>query len=240
MNTKEVLFFIPLYNEEKYIAGVLRDIRKYSKNDILIINDGSKDSSRVTIEKISRELPGNLYLINHENNEGYGKTLIDGFDYSVQENYRFILTIDGDGQHEPENIPHFINIMKNSSIDILSGSRYLDPGKMANKPPRDRYRINSKITNLLNRITGYQLTDSFCGFKIYRVDALKKLKLTEKGYGLPLQLLIQAYKNNLKIKELPIELIYTDEKRTFGPVLDDSRERLHYYLKIIRKELKKI
>ena len=239
MATKEVLFFIPLYNEERYIAGVLRDIRKYSKNDTLIINDGSNDSSRMIIEKISQELPGNLYLINHQNNEGYGKTLTDGFNYSIQNNYRFILTIDGDGQHEPENIDCFIKAMKNSTMDIISGSRYLDPGKMATDPPRDRYHINHTITRIINKITGYQLTDSFCGFKIYRVNALKKLRLTENGYGLPLQLLIQAYKSSLKIKELPIELIYTDEKRTFGPVLDDRKKRLHYYMEIIRRELKK-
>lgn len=145
------------------------------------------------IENISRELPGNLYLINHENNKGYGKTLINGFDYSIRNNYRFILTIDGDGQHEPENIPHFFSVIEDSLIDILSGSRYLDPEKIASKPPWHRYYVNHKITKVLNRITGYHLTDSFFGFKIHRVDALKKSNLTEKGYGLPLQLFTPAF-----------------------------------------------
>jgi len=238
MAQKRILFFIPLYNEEKYIEKVLQDIRKYSEEDILVFNDGSTDSSQSIIRNISRELVGNIFYSKHKNNEGYGKTLIDGFNYAIQNDYQLILTIDGDGQHEPDNIPHFINVMRNSTTDIISGSRYLNPDLIISKPPPERLKMNREITKIINRITGYQLTDTFCGFKIYRIISLKKLNLTEKGYGLPLQLFIQAHKNNLKVEELPIELIYTDEKRTFGPVLDNAGIRMQYYMKIIDKELK--
>jgi len=71
------------------------------------------------------------------------------------------------------------------------------------------------------------------------VESLKKLKLTEKGYGLPLQFWIQAYKNNLTIKELPVSIIYKDKNRTFGNYLDDPKKRLDYYQKIIDSEVKK-
>ncbi|GAG20438.1 unnamed protein product, partial [marine sediment metagenome] len=84
-----------------------------------------------------------------------------------------------------------------------------------------------------------EITDSFCGFKVYRMEGLKKLELTEKGYGFPLQLWVQAYKNNLTVKELPVSMIYKDKGRTFGNYLDNPEKRLAYYQKIIDSEVKK-
>jgi len=234
---QDILIFIPVYNEEKNIEKVIDDIRKYSKSDILIINDGSTDSSDSIIKNISEKNNGNLFYINHHTNEGYGKKLINGFNFSIKNNYKYIITIDGDGQHEPENIPNFVNTIKKNNIDILSGSRYLDPKMMLSTPPPNRQKVNHRITKILSAITDYDLTDSFCGFKIYSVSALKKLKLTEKGFGLPLQLILQAHKQKLILKEMPIELIYTDEKRTFGVILNNTLKRFSYYIKIIRKEI---
>ena len=98
---KEIVFSIPIYNEEKSIENVLREIRKYSEDDIVIINDGSLDSSQSVIDAVAKELPGNINIINHKNNMGYGQSLIDGFNYSIENNYQFVITMDSDGQHEP-------------------------------------------------------------------------------------------------------------------------------------------
>jgi len=73
------------------------------------------------------------------------------------------------------------------------------------------------------------LTDAFCGFKCYRVDALKHLHITEPGYAMPLEVWVQASQAGLKVIELPVPLIYLDEKRSFGGVLDDAQTRLEYY-----------
>jgi len=133
----------------------------------------------------------------------------------------------------------FVSSISKEKFDIVSGSRYLSFQKQMDAPPKERYAINRKITGLINEITGYGLTDSFCRFKVYRMEGLKKLELTEKGYGLPLQLWIQAYKNNLNVKELPVRMIYKDKNRTFGNYLDDPKKRLDYYQKIIDSEVKK-
>ncbi|GAH96296.1 unnamed protein product [marine sediment metagenome] len=147
--------------------------------------------------------------------------------------------MDCDEQHEPELIPQFFKEITTEKFDIVSGSRYLSPQRQTDSPPKDRYLINHQITKLINHITNFGLTDSFCGFKIYRVESLKKLELTEKGYGLPLQLWVQAYKNNLTVKELPVSMIYKDKNRTFGNYLDNPETRLKYYQKIIDNEVKK-
>jgi len=214
----ESLILIPIYNEQKHIFNVLREVRKYSTENLLVVNDGSTDESRDIVEEIAScaKLKRKVIIINHTENEGYGKSLIEGINFARDNNYRYLLTLD---------------------CDIISGSRYLSFQKQIDAPPEDRYTINRKITGLINEITGYGITDSFCGFKVYRMEGLKKLELTEKGYGLPLQLWIQAYKNNLTVKELPVSTIYKDKNRTFGNYLDNPKKRLAYYQKIIDSEV---
>jgi len=237
----ESLILVPIYNEQKHIFNVLREVRKYSPEDLLVVNDGSTDESKEIVEEIAScaKLKGKLIIINHLENEGYGKSLIDGINFARDNNYRYLLTLDCDEQHEPELIPQFLKEIKKGNFEIISGSRYLSLQKQIDAPPEDRYTINRKITGLISEITGYALTDSFCGFKAYRMESLKKLELTENGYGLPLQLWIQAYKNNLTVKELPVSLIYKNKDRTFGNYLNDPKKRLAYYQKIIDSEVKK-
>lgn len=237
------LIIIPVFNEEKHIEGVIKKVRENSDSDILIINDGSTDKSLEIINSITPPLNirggwGELKIITHAENQGYGKSLIDGFNFAISNNYRLAVTMDCDEQHEPHMVSTFLEEVKN--FDIVSGSRYLKEYSTNNPPPLDRKKINEKITKIINRITNYNLTDSFCGFKAYKVDSLKKLKLTEWGYGMPLQLWIQAWQKNLSIKELPVERIYKNLGRSFGAELDDPEKRLAYYKRIIETEINKL
>lgn len=226
------LVIIPVFNEEQHIRGVLEKVRENTDSDILVINDGSTDKSHKILNSIGNEIK----LINHTENQGYGKSLIDGFNFAISNNYQLAVTIDCDEQHEPHLVSTFIEEINN--YDIVSGSRYLREYSTNNLPPLDRKQINDEITKIINRITGYNLTDSFCGFKAYNVDSLKKLKLTEWGYGMPLQLWIQSWQKNLSIKELPVGRIYKNLGRSFGAELDDPKKRLAYYKRVIEKELK--
>jgi len=99
--------------------------------------------------------------------------------------------------------------------------------------PHDRQQINRIITQELNARFGLNLTDAFCGFKAYRVEALSTLCITEKGWGMPLQLWAQAARRGLRIKEVGVPRLYLDASRAFGGVLDDAEERLAYYRRII-------
>ena len=224
------LVVIPIYNESKYLDGVIEEVKKHicDKTDILAIDDGSTDETRRILEKIS-----GIKMMKHEKNEGYGKTLIDGFDYAIKSGYKNVITIDCDRQHEPHLIQEFCKHL--DGFDIISGSRYLKPSN--EKPPRERFEINQKITKIINEITGYGLTDAFCGFKAYRVEKLKCLKLTESNYGMPLQLWIQAFRNGLRVKEIPVGLVYFDHCRNFPGKLREAEWRYKYYLEIIEKEM---
>ncbi len=226
MNT---LIALPAYNEKKDIGYIISQIKKY-KLDILVVDDGSTDGTQRRLSEID-----NIEIITHEDNLGYGYSIIDAFKYGISNGYDYIITMDCDGQHIPDEIPIFIKQVP--SYDIVTGSRYLSPNMSKQKPPSDRYKINMEITRILNRITNFNLTDSFCGFKAYKVNALKKMNLTENGYGMPLQLWIQAWKLDLHIKEIPVKLIYNNLSKSFGGELDKPVIRLRYYKEVIRREI---
>jgi glycosyltransferase involved in cell wall biosynthesis len=217
---------IPVYNEERTLQKVLHKVRRYSQ-DILVVNDGSTDH---TAELLSRE--ANLNVISHPRNRGYGAALVSAFDYAVQGEYDVLVTMDCDGQHEPARIPVLLEAIHDA--DIVSGSRYLRDFRQTALPtPADRRYINQTITAELNQAFGLHLTDAFCGFKAYRRSALTQLHITEAGWGMPLQLWVQAAQAGLRIKEIGVPRIYLDPNRAFGGMLDDAEQRLAYYRKII-------
>ena len=142
-----------------------------------------------------------------------------------------LVTIDCDGQHEPQLIPDFVAAA--GRAQIVSGSRYLRHFRQDTQAPQDRRRINRQITEELNQRFGLKLTDAFCGFKAYRREALERLRITETGWGMPLQLWVQAARLELRVKEIAVPRVYLDPNRAFGGVLDNAEERLAYYHRIM-------
>ncbi|MCF6148277.1 MAG: glycosyltransferase family 2 protein [Candidatus Kuenenia sp.] len=224
------LVAIPVFNESD-VYDIIRRVKKFAV-DVLVLDDGSTYDVVHSLKDIH-----DLYVIKHQKNLGYGKTIIDAFNFAIDNNYDYLITIDADGQHEPEEIPLFLNKIPFHDYDILSGSRYLLPVNIDQEVPHDRYRINMEITQILNDITGFQLTDAFCGFKAYKVEKLRDLILTEHGYGMPVQLWIQAWKMGLEVRELPVKLIYKDLTKRFHGNLENAKTRLEYYKNIIKTEL---
>jgi glycosyltransferase involved in cell wall biosynthesis len=220
---------IPVYNEAKHLQTVLREVRRTSP-DILVVNDGSTDG---TTELLARE-PG-LRLVTHPHNRGYGAALASSFTYAVEQDYDVLVTMDCDGQHEPARIPVLLEAIHDA--DIVSGSRYLRDFRQDSAPPQDRRQINRVVTAELNDLLGLSLTDAFCGFKAYRREALDRLSITETGWGMPLQLWVQAARAGLRIKEVGVPRVYLDPNRAFGGVLDDATERLAYYRRVIADAL---
>jgi glycosyltransferase involved in cell wall biosynthesis len=229
---RNVLVALPVFNESAHADEVLVAIRRYAQN-VLVVNDGSTDGT-------ARVLRSHTYLrvITHRTNVGYGRSLIDAFDYAQKHGFTWVITIDCDRQHEPCRIPLFYCAIERNTWDIISGSRYLRNGDSHMTPaPPERTAINRTVAALLNRHLSMSLTDAFCGFKAYRVRAISKLVLDEPGYGLPLQLWVQASRTRLSIREVPVPLIYHDPRRTFAGELEDPRTRLQYYCAVIGREL---
>jgi dolichol-phosphate mannosyltransferase len=225
----KLLTAIPVYNEERHLDAVLHEVRRYSP-EILVINDGSTDH---TGELLARW--PDLSVITHPHNRGYGAALISAFAHAVERGVDVLVTMDCDGQHEPARIPVLLEAIHDA--DIVSGSRYLRDFRQDTAPPRDRREINRAVTSELNELLGLNLTDAFCGFKAYRAEALAKLHITETGWGMPLQLWVQAARLGLRVKEVGVPRLYLDPTRAFGGMLNDAAERLAYYRRVIHDAL---
>ncbi|MFL2870159.1 MAG: glycosyltransferase family 2 protein [Pirellulaceae bacterium] len=228
MNLKS-LTALPVFNEVQYVDEVLDQVKQYSEH-VLVVDDGSTDG---TAEKLASR--SDVTVICHEENQGYGAALRTAFQYASDNDFEIVVTIDCDGQHEPQRIPLFVQACQD--VDIVSGSRYLKVFDGDSVPPETRRAINMQVAAEIQRRLGIRLTDAFCGFKAYRVSALNKLDLAENGYAMPLELWAQAAANKLDIIELPVPLIYLDESRSFGGVLDDAHTRLEYYHLVLDRSI---
>lgn len=234
-----VLLAIPAYNEESTIARVIEAALPHLRTvlrDILVVDDASTDGTRDILPHLPVE------VLRHARNRGYGRSLIDAFGIAIRERFDWVITMDADGQHEASWLPTFVHATTGQDADVISGSRYLRT-HAGDEPPPDRLRINKLLTRELNdRLSGCfgtTITDAFCGFKAYRVQALRRLRLSEQGYAFPMQLWVQAAAMGLRVRELPVRRIYTGAPRSFGHGLDEPNHRLSVYRDVMHRELRK-
>jgi dolichol-phosphate mannosyltransferase len=226
------LIAIPVYNEEKYVQRVLTKVLQYA-DDVLVIDDGSTDSTVAMLPKFPVD------VIRHGRNRGYGRSMRDAFLWAQTHAYDWVITMDCDEQHEPASIPEFLEAARGNRADVVSGSRYLVREGAVGSPPPERRAINGEITREINARLGMELTDSFCGFKAYRTEAIARMNLSEDGYAFPMQFWVQAAAKGLRIQEIPVRLIYNDPNRSFGGPLDDAAIRLGHYRRVLHCELVK-
>lgn len=223
-----LLTALPVYNEAGHVLGVIDEVRKVTA-DVLVVDDGSTDGTADLLATVAAGSAGagGLRVVRHAQNQGYGAALATAFREALEGGWDGLVTIDCDGQHQPRLIPDFM--AEAARHDIVSGSRYLRRFAGDSQPPAARRRINAEITAEVNRRLGLALTDAFCGFKAYSRRALERLRVTETGYAMPLEVWVQAAAAGLSIVELPVPLVYLDLARSFGGALDDASTRLAYY-----------
>jgi dolichol-phosphate mannosyltransferase len=225
------LIAIPVFNEQAYVDSVLDAVRQHAgDSDILVIDDGSTDR---TPQHLANQP---VDVIRHATNRGYGRSLKDAFRWAGCYGYDWLITMDCDEQHEPAALRDFFAAMAEDEADIISGSRYHPDSVAEDQPPAERRKVNATVTGWINECLGLTLTDAFCGYKAYRVAALQRLKLDVSGYAFPLQVWVQAAAHDLRVRELPVRLIYKDPQRSFGGALDDRDQRLAHYWETFEHE----
>jgi glycosyltransferase involved in cell wall biosynthesis len=226
-----VLTALPVYNEAPHLQAVLAGALSYCP-DVLVVDDGSNDG---TTELLADR--NDVLVVRHEQNRGYGAALHSAFRFALERGYDVLVTIDCDGQHQPQMIPRLAEMIERAGADVVSGSRYLRDFPGDSDPPAERRRINEAITEDLNRRLDLKLTDAFCGFKAYRVPILSRFRLTENGYAMPLEFWVQAVRLGLTIVEVPVPRIYLDEQRSFGGAMDRADARLAVYRKVLDRAI---
>jgi glycosyltransferase involved in cell wall biosynthesis len=215
---------VPVYNEVEFVAPILDTLRHFWFGEVIVVDDGSTDGSNAVLAERD-----DILVVTHRENLGYGRSLLDAFTFARFAGIERVVTMDADGQHLPVDVPRFFDAL-DTGVDFVSGSRYRPDSHVTSSAPEDRQRINHLITEKIDEATGYDITDAFCGLKAYDLSIFDRIQLTEPGYAVCVEFWAKAWKAGLKMVELPVERIYVDLHRTFGPELDDPDRRLHYYL----------
>ena len=197
---------IPFYNEKDFILNVVRETLRYV-DTVIAVNDGSTDSSEKQIADLE-----NVKVFNLKSNNGKGKALQAGFDECVNNDFNFIVTVDGDNQHDPKFIPEFIE--KLNEFDIVIGNRLMDTKSM----PIQRV-LSNKITSFFMTLkTGQKIQDSQCGFRAYKREVLQNVRTSYSGYEAESEILVYASRKGFKIGFVNIPTIYGDEKSKMNPI----------------------
>ncbi len=190
-----VVIGIPAFNEEHTIARIVLEAQKFA-DKVVVCDDGSTDYTAKIAESLGAD------VVRHEKNGGYGASIKSLFLRAHELNADVFVTLDADGQHEPNEIPIVIKPIVEGEADVVIGSRFVDKNGTAEMP---LYRqLGAKlITKMVNGSAKNGVTDSQSGFRAYSHLALDRLNFFEDGMGASVEILLKASKNDLRIVEVP-------------------------------------
>lgn len=202
-----VVAIIPAYNEEKALADVIGKTLDYV-DEVIVVDDGSSDKTfEVAVEAGAR-------VIKHSVNLGKGEALKSGF--KAIEGDSIIITIDGDGQHNPNEIPDLVRPIIEDSADLVNGSRYMN-GPEENTPAYRR--VGQKVLDIATNISaGTKVTDSQSGFRAFSSKSKNVFRFKDTGFGIESEMLVDAAEAGLKIVEVPITVRYDLNGSTKDPI----------------------
>ena len=202
-----VVVGIPAFNEEKSIARVILRSQNYA-DKVVVCDDGSTDLT----PKIAQRL--DAIVVRHESNQGYGSAIQSLFKCAKDLNADILVTLDGDGQHDPEEIPQVIKPIIEGDADIVVGSRLTD-GRSSTLMPwyrRAGVRFLTKLTN--GQAANGGVRDSQSGFRAYNRKSIEDLVVFEDGMGVSSEILINARKRRLRVCEVSASCDYKNGLRT--------------------------
>jgi glycosyltransferase involved in cell wall biosynthesis len=199
---------IPCLNEESFIQDIVIRSKKYV-DEVIVIDDGSTDNTS------QAALEAGAQVIQHEVKQGAGAATRTGFLAAQTGNADVLVTLDGDGQHNPDDIQSLITPVIDEDVDLVIGSRFIGA-----KSSIRRYRKFGidVITWLCNVGSKVKITDSQCCFRAHSKRLLDKIDITENGFGFSIEVIIKARKMGLTIAEVPISCIYHSQGSSMNPI----------------------
>lgn len=202
----EIIALIPAYNEIRYIADVVK--RTLVHVPVVVIDDGATDGSGAAAALAGAK------VIAHAVNQGKGKALNTGFDYAVQRGVAAAITLDADGQHDPDEIPRFIEAFRTGQGDIIIGQRRFDQ-----MPAKSQFG-NRVGTRLLSWAMGQPVPDNQSGYRLLSREVMRTARPSSTRFEAEVEILLRAQIAGFKIAWVPIKTIYNDKKSHFRPVAD--------------------
>lgn len=202
-----VAALIPVYNCADQIGSVIAAVRAHVE-DVLIVDDASTDA---TVQAVRR---AGARVVVHRRNRGKGTALRTGLGVLLGERWTHVLMLDGDGQHDPAEIPRFIEAA--ADADFVLGNRLWNPTAI---PPR-RYWTNFIGTRALELMTGFPVEDSQCGYRLIASSLLRRMGLVGRRYAVDTEILVRARKLGARFAHVPVAPIYDGADSHFRGVAD--------------------
>jgi glycosyltransferase involved in cell wall biosynthesis len=212
VNQEHICAIIPAFNAESSIGEVVDRTKEYLRR-IIVVNDGSTDRTGEVARSRSIE------VISIPSNRGKGYALRLGFSHALSNGCSSILTLDADGQHDPADIPIFLQAHEEDSQAILVGSRMAQAGRF----PRQRYYSNRAAVFFISKALGQYLEDTQCGFRLYPAEAIRPIELTTSHFQTETEILLRAAHRGVRISSVPVKNIYWNgnaPRSNFRPVVD--------------------
>lgn len=220
MNKPSIAAVIPAYNEEKHIGDVVRRTRQ-QLDDVLVVDDGSQDKTADNARAAGAE------VIVHEQNLGKGETIKTGLRHFLERQFDFVIILDADGQHLPEEIDRFVTAaLSAKEPKLILGTRMNDLSSM----PFVRRFVNRWMSNRISAVCGQQIPDTQCGFRMLHRQLIPELLGGAARFDYETEMLIIASRKGFKIASVPIRTVYSDEVSSIHPVRDTIR-----FFKLMRR-----
>ena len=194
-----ICVIIPAYNEAKNVGSVVSGARQFIE-DVVVVDDGSTDDTP------ARARQAGAILLEHKANQGKGVALKTGFDFALEKGYDAVITLDADGQHDPAEIPQFLQAAEEA--DVVVGTRAANLTGM----PLIRRFTNKMSSWILSGLAGQRLTDTQSGYRLIKTRVLKKAKTKTTGFEAESEILLEAIGRGFRVVEIPIRTIYGGAK----------------------------
>lgn len=206
----DALVIIPTYNEIENIDAILDAVLALEEGfDVLVIDDNSPDGTAAAVKAKQAEYNGRIHLLEREGKLGLGTAYILGFKFGLEKKYNYIIEMDADFSHNPQDLPKLYHECKDRGADMSIGSRYISGVNVVNWP-MGRVIMSFYASAYVRMVTGMKLRDTTAGFVCYGRKVLESINLDNirfKGYAFQIEMKFKAFKRRFKIVEVPIIFI---------------------------------
>ena len=206
----DVLVIIPTYNEIENIGNIIDAVMALPDGfDILVIDDASPDGTQDAVQKKMTEYPDRVHMETRSGKLGLGTAYIHGFRWAIDKGYDFVIEMDADFSHNPNDLPRLYKECKENGADVAIGSRYISGVNVVNWP-MGRVLMSYFASVYVRIITGMNLHDSTAGFVCYNTRVLRELNLDKiqfKGYAFQIEMKFKSHFKKFKIVEVPIVFV---------------------------------
>ena len=209
---RDCVVVIPCFNEAMHISRVVGEVQKHLSN-VIVVDDGSTDTTAAAAKSVGAK------VLQLPQNSGKGAALRHGWQYAHHLGFKWILMLDGDGQHAADEIPTFLDCVKKTGAALVVGNRMKTPNAM----PFVRRCVNRWMSRWLSRLVGAELPDSQCGFRLVHLETLLSLPLTANRFEIESAMLVAFYAAGGIVAFVPIRTIYEFSVSKINPLTDTIR-----------------